>query len=184
MLTNALFAVRQSIFVGYADKFHISLNEDVPKAGKPPDVLTVDELAEVLEDFDPVHNLDDKKLVHFLAGRRIPEDELVWMSAQSKSSNIPTPSILKRLTQSLAVGHKSKRKLGTGITDPTRSSQETVPNHLYYTSKKQNELYDTVKILGAKYKPQESPTGTFSSGRLLTMNSNGREKVRISQDSI
>lgn len=76
MLTTALLAQRQAIFVGYADKFHISLNEEVPKAGKPPDVLSVEELEEILEDFDPIHNFEDKKLVYFLAGRRIPEDEL------------------------------------------------------------------------------------------------------------
>ena len=91
MLTNALFAVRQSIFVGYADKFHISLNEEVPKAGKPPDVLTVDELAEILEDFDPVNNFDDKKLVNFLGGRRIPDCELIHLAGQSKQSDLPNP---------------------------------------------------------------------------------------------
>ena len=54
MLTSLLFAQRQSIFVSYADKFHISLEEETPKAGKPTDILTVDELTEILEDFDPL----------------------------------------------------------------------------------------------------------------------------------
>ena len=48
MLTAALFTTRQSIFVSYANKFHISLNEEVPKAGQPPDVLSAEELAEIL----------------------------------------------------------------------------------------------------------------------------------------
>jgi hypothetical protein len=50
--------------------------EEEDKPGKPPDILTVEELAEILEDFDPIKNWEDKKLVHYLAGRRIPEDEL------------------------------------------------------------------------------------------------------------
>jgi hypothetical protein len=62
--------------VSYADKFHISLVEEEYKPGKPPDILTVEELADILEDFDPIKNWEDKKLVHYLAGRRIPEDEL------------------------------------------------------------------------------------------------------------
>lgn len=106
--------------MGYADKFHISLNEEVAKAGKPPDVLTVDELTEVLQDFDPIHNLNDKTLVHFLAGRKIPEDELAHLFAQSRDSDIPNASMLKKLTESLAVGNK--RKLGTAFTDPSRIS--------------------------------------------------------------
>lgn len=96
------------------------MNEEVAKAGKPPDVLTVDELTEILQDFDPIHNLDDKKLVHFLAGRRIPEDELTHLFAQSRQSDLPNASMLKKLTESLAVGNK--RKLGSGVNDPTRIS--------------------------------------------------------------
>ena len=69
----------------------------MPKAGKPPDVLSVEELEEILEDFDPIHNFEDKKLVHFLAGRRIPEDELQYLYSQSKASILPTRSVLLKL---------------------------------------------------------------------------------------
>ena len=116
MLTTEIFAQRQSIFVCYADKFHISLVEEPYKPGKPPDVLTVDELAEILEDFDPIHNLEDKKLVHFLAGRRIPEEELRYLVQQAKASDMPDNQQLRRLTRSLAFGLiKSK------ATDPNDS---------------------------------------------------------------
>lgn len=54
MLTHSLFAQRQSIFISYADKFHISLEEEVEKEGKPPDVLTPEELEEILIEFNPV----------------------------------------------------------------------------------------------------------------------------------
>lgn len=102
MLTAEIFAQRQSMFVSYADKYHISLVEKEDKPGKPPDILTVDELAEILEDFDPLVNMEDKKLVHFLAGREIPEDELRYLVQQSKVSSLPSIKRLKNLTMSLA----------------------------------------------------------------------------------
>lgn len=89
MLTTEIFAQRQSIFVQYADKFHVSLVEEEDKPGKPPDILTVDELADILEDFDPIHNMEDKKLVHYLAGRRIPDEELEYLVQRSKTSELP-----------------------------------------------------------------------------------------------
>jgi hypothetical protein len=51
--------------------------------------LTVDELADILEDFDPIHNMEDKKLVHYLAGRRIPDEELEYLVQRSKTSELP-----------------------------------------------------------------------------------------------
>lgn len=97
------------MFVSYADKYHISLVEEEYKPGKPPDILTVDELAEILEGFDPIHNMEDKKLVYYLAGRRIPEEELQRLVQQAKASNLPNQQQLRRLTKSLALGlFKSK----------------------------------------------------------------------------
>ena len=62
--------------MSYADKFHITLEEEKSKVGKPADVMSVDELAEILVEFDPLSNKKDRKLVNFLAGRKIPEKEL------------------------------------------------------------------------------------------------------------
>ena len=44
-------------------------------------MLTPEEIEEILEEFDPLRNADDKKLVNYLGGRRIPEDELIYLYA-------------------------------------------------------------------------------------------------------
>ena len=92
------------------------MNEEVPKAGKPPDVLSVEELEEILDEFDPMHNIEDKKLVHYLAGRRIPEEELQHLYNMSKSTSLPSASMLRKLTMSLATGRKRKAP-GNGVSD-------------------------------------------------------------------
>ena len=103
MLTNALFAQRQSIFVSYADKFHISLEEEIQKEGKPPDVLTPEELAEILIEFNPIQNIEDRKLVNYLGGRRIPENELFNLFAKAQFYELPDETLLRGLSIRTAI---------------------------------------------------------------------------------
>ena len=42
-------------------------------------MLTPEEIEEILEEFDPLRNADDKKLVNYLGGRKVPENELNFL---------------------------------------------------------------------------------------------------------
>ena len=86
LLTQALFAQRQAVFVGYADQFNIAVNVEEAQPEKATDALGVDELTEILQDFDPVSNAKDRNLVNFLAGRELPEDELSALFADVGTS--------------------------------------------------------------------------------------------------
>ena len=77
MLTNALFAKRQAVFVGFAEKFFIKVNrqgELIETQSK--DAFSVDQLEQAIVEFNPVENKDDGQLANYLAGRKLSSDEL------------------------------------------------------------------------------------------------------------
>lgn len=61
MLTNALFAKRQAIFVGFAEKFLIKVNNkgELVETNKSKDAMTVEQLQQALKDFNPIENKID-----------------------------------------------------------------------------------------------------------------------------
>ena len=60
MLTNAIFASKQAIFVGYADRFSINVDKDGKLVkSKREELQSIEELTEILKDFNPVDNKSD-----------------------------------------------------------------------------------------------------------------------------
>lgn len=79
MLTNALFAKRKAVFVGFAEKFLIKVNKqgELIDNDKSKDALTAEQLQQTLLDFNPVENKEDVQLANYLAGRELSSDELL-----------------------------------------------------------------------------------------------------------
>ena len=78
MLTNALFAKRKTVFVGFAEKFFIKVNKkgELIDDDKSKDALTAEQLQQLLLDFNPVENKEDVMLANYVAGRELSFDEL------------------------------------------------------------------------------------------------------------
>ena len=71
MLTNALFVKRQTVLVGFAEKFFIKVDEqgELIDKDKSKDVMTAEELQQAILDFNPIENMEDGQLANYLAGR-------------------------------------------------------------------------------------------------------------------
>lgn len=62
MLTNAIFAKRQAVFVGFAEKFLVKVNKEgkLIETNKKKEACSVDELQQTLLVFNPVESKEDK----------------------------------------------------------------------------------------------------------------------------
>ncbi len=62
MLTNAIFAKRQAVFVGFAEKFLVKVNKEgiLIETNKKKEACSVDELQQTILDFNPVESKEDK----------------------------------------------------------------------------------------------------------------------------
>ena len=86
MLTNAIFAKRKAVFIGFAEKFLIKVNKkgDLIDNDKSKGALTVEQLQQALQDFNPIENKEDVKLANYLAGRELSSDELLELFEDAK----------------------------------------------------------------------------------------------------
>jgi hypothetical protein len=70
MLTSALFSYEQAIFVDYADRFLIKSQDDRPT------YHSIDDLRQIVEDFNPNDSRTDLKLANYLAGKVLYSSEI------------------------------------------------------------------------------------------------------------
>lgn len=72
--------------MGYADKFNLAINNEKIEPEKAADALGFDELAAILRDFNPLNDENDHRLVNFLAGRKLPDEEVKRLVAAKEQS--------------------------------------------------------------------------------------------------
>ena len=90
MLTNALFAKRKAVFIGFSEKFFIKVNKqgELIENDKSKDALTAEQLQQAILDFNPVENNEDGQLANYLAGRELSSGELSELFEDAKKDRV------------------------------------------------------------------------------------------------
>ena len=66
-----------------------------------------------------------------MAGRKIPENELIYLVQQSKLSSLPDNSLMRKLTRSMAFGRRKKTPILQGSDQDSFRFNSMVPNEKY-----------------------------------------------------
>ena len=123
MLTNAIFAKRKAVFIGFAEKFLIKVNKkgDLIDNDKSKDALTAEQLQQALLDFNPVENKEDVQLANYLAGRELSSDELLELFEDAKKDRESEIDAAMNLYAQL---RESNRTYSTALKSPSKMKQD------------------------------------------------------------
>jgi hypothetical protein len=117
LLTQSMFAYRQAIFVNYADKYNLACPNERIQKEKTMEQLNVEDLAAILEEFNPVTNKNDHKLVNFLAGQYLTDNEVRNLYAETGPGELALAQTARQIFEDSGLSKQRKVRKYWGSTN-------------------------------------------------------------------